>query len=117
MPRHVWSIRVRLEMAVNARDHALSNVAVASKCGVAIPSLSRSAMSWRKIGEPVRFEITETLGVSLDLEPSTHGTHSMRRDKIAQICALFKFCWVIQRLTELYVTSVSTLRTPCHFQT
>ena len=31
MPRHVWSIRVRLEMAGNARDLALFNMAVDSK--------------------------------------------------------------------------------------
>lgn len=31
LPRHVWSIRVRLEMAGNARDLALFNMAVDSK--------------------------------------------------------------------------------------
>lgn len=31
MPRHVWSIRVRLEMADNARDLALFNMTVDSK--------------------------------------------------------------------------------------
>lgn len=31
LPRHVWSIRVRLEMAGNARDLALFNLAVNSK--------------------------------------------------------------------------------------
>ena len=31
LPRHVWSIRVRLEMAGNARDVVLFNMAVASQ--------------------------------------------------------------------------------------
>ena len=31
LPRHVWSIRVRLEMAGNPRDLALFNMAVDSK--------------------------------------------------------------------------------------
>jgi hypothetical protein len=31
MPKHVWSIRVRLEIAVNARDLALFNMTVDSK--------------------------------------------------------------------------------------
>ena len=31
LPRHVWSIRVRLEMAGNARDLALFNMAVDCK--------------------------------------------------------------------------------------
>lgn len=31
LPRHVWSIRVRLEMAGNARDLALFNLAIDSK--------------------------------------------------------------------------------------
>lgn len=31
LPRHVWSIRVRLEMADNPRDFALFNMAVDSK--------------------------------------------------------------------------------------
>ena len=31
LPRHVWSIRVRLEMADNPRDLALFNLAVDSK--------------------------------------------------------------------------------------
>lgn len=31
LPRHVWSIRVRLEMAGNLRDLALFNMAVDSK--------------------------------------------------------------------------------------
>jgi integrase len=140
MPKHVWSIRVRLEMAGNARDLALFNMAVDSKLrGCDLVSLrvrdvfaagrvkERTSMIQSKTGKPVRFEITETTRVSLDrwisdpemigfeflwpsrihgsphlstrqyarivrrwvmslgLEPSAYGTHSMRRTKVAQI--------------------------------
>jgi|LakMenEpi03Aug12_release.lakeMendotaPanAssembly.Ray.scaffolds.fasta_scaffold4228340_1 hypothetical protein len=35
LPRHAWSVRVRLEMAGNAPDLALCNLAVDSKPGAA----------------------------------------------------------------------------------
>lgn len=140
LPRHVWSIRVRLEMACNARDLALFNMAVDSKLrGCDLVALrvrdvfaaghvkERASMIQSKTGKPVRFEITETTRQSLDrwirnpemigleflwpshihgsphlstrqyartvrgwvmslgLEPSAYGTHSMRRTKVAQI--------------------------------
>jgi integrase len=140
LPRHVWSIRVRLEMAGNPRDLALFNMAVDSKLrGCDLVALrvrdvfaagrvkERASMIQSKTGKPVRFEITETTRLSLDrwirdpemigleflwpsrihgsphlstrqyarivrgwvmslgLEPSAYGTHSMRRTKVAQI--------------------------------
>jgi hypothetical protein len=140
MPRHVWSIRVRLEMAGDARDLALFNMAVDSKLrGCDLVALrvrdvfaagrvkERTSMIQSKTGKPVRFEITETTRLSLErwigdpemigleflwpsrihgsphlstrqyarivrgwvmslgLEPSAYGTHSMRRTKVAQI--------------------------------
>lgn len=79
MPRHVWSIRVRLEMAGNARDLALFNMAVDSKLrGCDLVALrvrdvfaagrvkERASMIQSKTGKPVRFEITETTRQSLD---------------------------------------------------
>jgi integrase len=79
MPRHVWSIRVRLEMAGNARDLALYNLAVDSKLrGCALVALrvrdvfaaggmkECASMIPSKTGKPVRFEITETTRQSLD---------------------------------------------------
>jgi hypothetical protein len=79
MPRHVWSIRVRLEMAGNARDLALFNMAVDSKLrgcdlvGLRVRDVfaagrvkERTSMIQSKTGKPVRFEITETTRVSLD---------------------------------------------------
>lgn len=38
LPKHAWSIRVRLEMADNKRDLALLNMAVDSEPGAAIRS-------------------------------------------------------------------------------
>jgi site-specific recombinase XerC len=139
-PKHVWSIRVRLEMADNRRDLALFNLAVDSKlrgCDLVCLQVrdvfvagrvkERASMTQSKTGKPVKFEITETtrqslerwiadpemLGVeflwpsrlhgsphlstrqyarilrgwimSIGLEPSAYGTHSMRRTKVAQI--------------------------------
>ena len=140
LPRHVWSIRVRLEMSGNARDLALFNMAIDSKLrGCDLVALivrdvfaaghvkERASMIQSKTGKPVRFEITDTTRQSLDhwilnpemigleflwpsrihgsahlstrqyarivrgwvmslgLEPSAYGTHSMRRTKVAQI--------------------------------
>jgi len=140
LPRRVWSIRVRLEMADNPRDLALFNMAVDSKLrGYDLIALrvrdvfaagrvkERASMIQSKTGRPVRFEITETTRLSLEhwirdpemigldflwpsrihgslhlstrqyarivrgwvmslgLEPSAYGTHSMRRTKVAQI--------------------------------
>ena len=44
LPRHVWSIHVRLEMAGNARDLALFNMPSTISFGVAILSASGSGM-------------------------------------------------------------------------
>lgn len=79
LPRHVWSIRVRLEMASNARDLALFNMAVDSKLrgcdlvGLRVRDVfaaghvkERTSMIHSKTGKPVRFEITEATRVSLD---------------------------------------------------
>lgn len=79
LPRHVWSIRVRLQVAGNARDLALFNIAVDSKlrgCDLVIIRVTdvfvagnvkeRASIVQRKTGKPVRFEITETTRLSLD---------------------------------------------------
>ncbi len=79
LPRHVWSIRVRLEMAGNARDLALFNIAVDSKLrgcnlvGLRVRDVlaagrvqERTSMIQSKSGKPVRFEITETTRLSLE---------------------------------------------------
>ena len=45
LPRHVWSIRVRLEMSGNKRDLALFNMAVDSKLRAATSSAFGCVMS------------------------------------------------------------------------
>ncbi|MHA6327267.1 tyrosine-type recombinase/integrase [Roseivivax sp. CAU 1753] len=140
MPKHVWAIRVRLEISVNHRDLALFNLAIDSKLrGCDLVKLKvadvyaagqvkeRTSIIQSKTQKPVRFEITEgtrkslarwidepqMIGsehlwpgrfherlhistrqyarlvrdwvTSIDLEPSSYGTHSMRRTKVAQI--------------------------------
>ncbi|QFT45398.1 hypothetical protein FIU97_02305 [Roseivivax sp. THAF40] len=72
MPKHVWAIRVRLEIAKNYRDLALFNLAIDSKLrGCDLVKLrvadvyasgqvkERASIIQSKTGHPVRFEITE----------------------------------------------------------
>ncbi|MFC3314430.1 tyrosine-type recombinase/integrase [Falsigemmobacter intermedius] len=79
LPRHVWSIRVRLEMTGCARDLALFNMAIDSKlrgCDLVAMRVrdvfvaghvkERASMTQSKTGKPVRFEITDTTRQSLD---------------------------------------------------
>ena len=140
LPKHVWAIRVRLELAGRVRDLALFNLAIDSKlrgCDLVKARVAdvyaagqvkeRASITQSKTKQPVRFEITEgtrnSLAAWLDdplmvgsehlwpgrfherrhistrqyarlvrdwvssigLEPSSYGTHSMRRTKVAQI--------------------------------
>lgn len=139
-PKHVWAIRVRLEIATNIRDLALFNLAIDSKLrGCDLVKLKvadvyaagqvkeRASIIQSKTKKPVRFEITEgtrksitawlddplMIGseylwpgrfherlhistrqyarlvrdwvTSIGLEPTSYGTHTMRRTKVAQI--------------------------------
>ena len=78
MPKHVWAIRVRLEIAENHRDLALFNLAIDSKLrGCDLVKLKvadfyasgnvkeRASIIQSKTQRPVRFEITEGTGKSL----------------------------------------------------
>jgi integrase len=78
-PKHVWSIRVRLEMADNPRDLALFNMAIDSKlrgCDLVLLRVrdvfaagrvrERASITQRKTSRPVRFEITEPTRQSLE---------------------------------------------------
>jgi site-specific recombinase XerC len=71
-PKHVWAIRVRLEIATNTRDLALFNMAVDSKlrgCDLVRLMVSdvfvagrmkeRTSILQSKTKQPVQFEITE----------------------------------------------------------
>ena len=77
-PKHVWSIRVRLEIARSWRDLVIFNLAIDSKLrGCDLVSLrvddiavgghvrDRATIIQRKTGRPVQFEITEQTRASL----------------------------------------------------
>ncbi len=139
LPKQVWAIRTRLELAGNLRDLALFNVAIDSKlrgCDLVTLKVNdfvrdnqireRVSVVQSKTNKPVQFELAENtretvtnwimspemIGcqflfpsrfhdrphistcqyerlvrdwvISLGLEPSGYGTHSMRRTKVAE---------------------------------
>jgi hypothetical protein len=74
-PKHVWSIRTKLQMADRKRDLALFNLAIDSKlrgCDVVALkvediaphgyAIERATVRQKKTGRPVRFEVTEQTG-------------------------------------------------------
>jgi integrase len=78
-PKHVWSIRVRLEIARKWRDLVLFNLAIDSKlraCDLVKLRLDevclgakvrdRATIIQKKTGRPVQFEITEQTRVSIE---------------------------------------------------
>ena len=78
-PKHVWSIRAKLQVDGRLRDLAMFNVAVDSKlrgCDVVTlklediaPSgyaMDRATVRQRKTGRPVRFELGETTRQAVD---------------------------------------------------
>jgi integrase len=78
-PKHVWSIRTRLQLAGCTRDLALFNLATDSKlrgCDVVslkvedvVPhgyAVDRATVRQNKAGLPVRFEITEQTRQAID---------------------------------------------------
>jgi integrase len=78
-PKHVWSIRVRLELARSRRDLAIFNLAIDSKlraCDLVKLRLDdvclganvrhRAIIVQKKTGRPVQFEITEQSKTSIE---------------------------------------------------
>jgi len=78
-PKHVWSIRTKLQMEGRLRDLALFNVAIDSKlrgCDVVAlkvdniaPSgyaADRASVRQKKTGRPVKFELTEAMRQAVD---------------------------------------------------
>jgi len=78
-PKHVWSIRTRLQMDVRTRDLTMFNLAIDSKlrgCDIValrvedvVPSgyaVDRATVRQRKTGRPVRFELTEQTRQAVD---------------------------------------------------
>ena len=78
-PSHVWSIRIKLQIADKKRDLALFNLAIDSKlrgCAVVAvrvddvaPSgsaMDRATIRQKKTGRPVRFELTDQTRQAID---------------------------------------------------
>jgi integrase len=78
-PKHVWSIRTKLQIDRRTRDLAMFNLAIDSKlrgCDVVAlkvedvaPSgyaVDRATVRQKKIGRPVRFELTELTRQAID---------------------------------------------------
>src|SRR5690348_16224888 len=78
-PKHVWSIRTKLQVEGRIRDLALFNLAIDSKlrgCDLVAlkvddvaPSgyaVDRATVRQKKTGRPVRFELTEQTGQAVD---------------------------------------------------
>jgi integrase len=78
-PKHVWSIRTRLQMDGRTRDLAIFNLAIDSKlrgCDVVALrvedvarsgyALDRATVRQKKTGRPVRFELTEQTRQAVD---------------------------------------------------
>jgi len=78
-PKHVWSIRTKLQLMVRTRDLAMFNLAIDSKlraCDVVAlkvediaPSgyaVARATVRQKKTGQPVKFEMSEQTRQSID---------------------------------------------------
>jgi integrase len=78
-PKHVWSIRTKLQVADRKRDLAMFNLAIDSKlrgCDVVALkvediathgcAVDRATVRQKKTGQPVRFELTEQTRQAVD---------------------------------------------------
>src|SRR5881397_3642849 len=78
-PKHVWSIRTKLQLEGNTRDLAMFNLTIDSKlrgCDVVALrvedvapngySVDRASVRQKKTGQPVRFELTEQTRQAVD---------------------------------------------------
>src|SRR5919204_5704050 len=78
-PKHVWSIRTKLQVEGRLRDLAMFNLAIDSKlrgCDVVALkvddvapngyAIDRATVRQRKTGRPVKFEMTEVTRQALD---------------------------------------------------
>jgi site-specific recombinase XerC len=82
-PKHVWSIRVRLEIARMWRDLALFNLAIDSKlraCDLVKLRVDEVCLGARQYSRLVHRWVN-----SIGLESISYDTHSMRRTKATQI--------------------------------
>src|ERR1700730_12459928 len=86
-PKHVWSIRTKLQVQGQLRELAMFNVAIDSKlrgCDVIALKIEdiapngyaveRATVRQRKTGQPVRFELTEQTRQAVDEYVRTFGS-------------------------------------------
>jgi integrase len=124
-PKHVWSIRTRLQMDGRTRDLAMFNLAIDSKlrgCDVVAirveyiaPSgyaVDRATVRQKKTGRPVRFELTSTRG-----RPLTITSKPPARNRVS-----FLFtgrgcnrCMTTRRYARLVSRWVATIGLDPHF--
>ena len=92
-PKHVWSIRTKLQVEGRVRDSAMFNLAIDSKLrGCDIVSLKvddvashghaidRVTVRQRKTGQPVRFEMTEQTREAVDMTTRQYAPAGGRVD-------------------------------------
>jgi integrase len=85
-PKHVWSIRTKLQIEGRTRDLAMFNVAIDSKLRgsdvIALKvedvapngyAVDRATVRQKKTGQPVRFELTEQTRQAIDEYVRTAG--------------------------------------------
>src|SRR6202048_1437394 len=78
-PKHVWSIRTKLQVEGRKRDLAMFNLAIDSKLrgcdvvGIKVEDVAQKGMPWtgamvrqKKTGHPVKFELTEHTRQAID---------------------------------------------------
>jgi integrase len=88
-PKHVWSVRTKLQLDGRTRDLAMFNVAIDSKlrgCDVVALkvediapkgyAVERATVRQKKTGQPVRFELTEQTRQAIDEYLSATGRKS-----------------------------------------
>ena len=97
-PKHVWSIRTRLQMEERTRDLAMFNLAIDSElrgCDVVALrvedvapngyAIDRATVRQKKTRRPVRFELTEQTRQAVDNYIKAGGKKSLRRTKATLI--------------------------------
>ena len=120
LPKHVWAIRVRLELAENTRDLALFNMTVDSKlrgCDLVCLQVKdvyvagrvkeRASVLQSKTKKPVQFEITEGTRKSLTAwidDPAMIGSKYLWPGRFHD--PLHISTWQYARLVKDWVSSI-----------
>jgi len=131
-PKHVWSIRTKLQMDGRTRDLAMFNLAIDSKlrgCDVVAmrvediaPSgyaVDRATVRQKKTGQPVRFEMTEQTRQAVDdyikAAGKTPGEFLFGgRGRHDQCMTTRQYAWLVQSwVSSIGLDPHFLARTPC----